>query len=1146
MSARNSLTSEQNRLRGAISSLQTRGKNARSMAVGSRTAIRKALLDTRENLPLSLRGQFFDWLDTVGGSQNPTLDAALRTDLTSSIILSETLPVPQELDWIKYRTRPYIEHLRLFRKTASQIRDAFWAGDQVSTKERIEFSYNSFGPSLWLFFADLAIMQDFEGLEAQKETLSKIRNQYPGGLPAYLSYHVSVRNEPRSSYEVFEDEFRQRLSKESLDPSIETYLLYKVIHSLQLTDASISTVLRLEQAQSIIDVYETTIDVFQRLLGAGATPAWSPSAVSLLESWAGIGDWRVDKLLFGFTGRWPMAPNKSGELPIIPSSAPSDFDVMSICAELLEFNLNPHGDENHSGPRRDVEGDLKRLFSRDDKFEETRTRLLKFSRNFAFDTHSKAIGSAAAFATMSVENRPQSMGAIALNSPSRTAADSTYLRQEHLQGGKVELATYAPPHQIQAWLGTMRPEHEPTVKPFDWYLYALRLRTIDDEAALDAIEVVSPDVLSQAQRAIFSNLRIQANLNRGEWKAAVAAIGQEIGLSNGTLGIMPVDVAIADRPWDSLITVSDKIDLALALYARWKQTDDSLTASYLRFAFEEVLIDTSTALPSDFPIDRIRADRRLSFFLAHICVPVLMDTSGFFASSEELLNERLAILKLLQETEVDNLDDLLLEEGKIQTGKLLKSGLEVVNSNRVTVDENALFRWANRKYREAYSRYISLSAAGIGTAARYEDILEQINTATDNKGEFFSIPNSEADTLLLEILLNLKEQFLSNPQYGLEYFLGKRIRHGTIQGHMRGPAETANLITERRGPSFPYEKNTYWLENIAFKDFDHKERASAAFDRFSEKYDQLISEVRDEYLHVKSKQHELGLFGIAVTAPQFHVLKSVVRADFDFDQFVRVAFQVFWRLLGPSLASTRHFLGAVVKDKVVQLYGELQADVAAAATNDESCHQLSIAIQSVSTEVQRELDIVASWFDRVEAQHGAHTFTLEQAVDIAIYSVLNSLTTFRPTINRDISGNLSTSSAVLIVLWEFLFVVLDNVYRRARVGTEPEIALTCTLDSTGKTLFFRTSNSIGREVDCEDIKRRLALTREKIAVDDILRDAGADRGSGLMKMASLCKEFSGSQLTFAVNEDRTFVTELTIPVVLLNNDMFSFKMPEAD
>jgi hypothetical protein len=133
---------------------------------------------------------------------------------------------------------------------------------------------------------------------------------------------------------------------------------------------------------------------------------------------------------------------------------------------------------------------------------------------------------------------------------------------------------------------------------------------------------------------LVSNLEIQLLLAQGERDRAIERIADEVARSPSIVMVVPAAAAVGERDWDSLNRVPCKLDLSIALYAYWRQTEDGLYATYLRFAFEEALFQAGVELPSQFPVDQSSTRPKVIFFLANICIPVLMDTSGLFTSSD--------------------------------------------------------------------------------------------------------------------------------------------------------------------------------------------------------------------------------------------------------------------------------------------------------------------------------------------------------------------------------------------------------------------------------------------------------------------------------------------------------------------------------
>src|SRR5262249_28639105 len=157
-------------------------------------------------------------------------------------------------------------------------------------------------------------------------------------------------------------------------------------------------------------------------------------------------------------------------------------------------------------------------------------------------------------------------------------------------------------------------------------------------------------------------------------------------------------------------------------------------------------------LPGDIKPKNLKTDKRLLLFAADICIPVLMDTSGLFVSSAALLEERMRTLVNLIDADPGSKELYSAEVAELRLQKVIKSGMEIVDSNRGSVDMDALTRWANKRYRESYLRYQALRVAGVGLSVNFDEVIKEIQRHSHADGEYFTIPKNEADTLLLEVI----------------------------------------------------------------------------------------------------------------------------------------------------------------------------------------------------------------------------------------------------------------------------------------------------------------------------------------------------------------------------------------------------------
>lgn len=1125
------LVHHQNLLRGAIAQHNRRVRSDLKHPMLIRTKLRRTLQEIKKTLPRDQRQAFFDWFGRLIDGMGPQLYATLGRDLTTGLPATDGTSLSSELDWIRYRLAPHLADLQRLLAKSEKLNESVWAADHSQSSAIIAEMREISGASLWLLEAEVALKQEFEGLDAQKGIRDETRKTYGGGLPSYLAFFYSIRNEERSTFALFADDFRQTIISSYKEESSRNYLNYKILGDVARSEAVIASMLQLEQRQSFLDIYETSIDLLQHAVSKIPAATWSQSAVRLLRSLESLNDWRVDKLLFALTGEAIMdRGNPDVARGFSEAVADNFWSHIEDLTSIDDFRATALTEME-----RIVADLLIAVMYRTESFEESRGRLTKLSKNFSFTPAAKALGALVELLTISSEPGDRAQVYASLNNRNQSKHEMLAAPPDVLQE---TIASFpAPGSDLRSWLATEPPSRTALLDPIGWYLYALKISERDPFSALEVLEAFETQAFHEPLSILIRNLRIQLCLEAGEWKKSVSLMGFEVAKSATALSIMPVRAALDGRDWPSLNSIDDKLDLALCLYALWKSTDDSHHATYLRFAFEEVLFQLEYQLPSEIPVEVVSANPCVQFFLHYVCIPTIMDSSGFFATSAELQTEREKILRNLIAANFCDSKTFEDELAAINASRLIKSGLQIVDSNRVTVETSALSRWAQRKYRQSYSRYLALKGSATGPSVKFDDIMAEITAAADASGEYFSIPKSEADNLLLEMILGIKEEFLENQQYGLEYFLGKRIRHGTIAGHLRGAAEASKIITERRSASAPYEPNSYWLDRIPTANDGSRAEISTAFDDFSEKYDNMISDVRDRILHVKSKSYPDGLFEITITAPHFHLIKGVVAGDIDFETFLYVCINIFWSLLAPSLVKANQFLKSTVKSDAIMLLAGLQTSLVRATGSSECCQSVSIAIQNVTTEVQRELDTVASWFERAESR-GIAKFSFEDAIEIAIRAVLNTHTTFRPTFDRNIQSSLVATQGILLVIWEFVFTVLDNVYRRARVGDTPKLVLDCQLHEAERRLLLRIVNPVGDLVDLKSIQHRLVLTRQKIAAGDIAGGAAADKNSGLLKMASVARDFPPAKFRFQLDEDsREFTTELELPVYIVNESV---------
>src|SRR6185437_4904878 len=392
-------TRQKNRIRGALAlgpAPRIRGRYTDPKSE-IRQKVRRVLLTARDRLSEDEQDAFFEWLNRLLGVAEGNLRDVVITDLIKPLLRSPRIPLKQEFEWIKRLISPNFGYLRLFREKANKLNVAFWADDSQQLFKLIDEIEAEFGPSVWFLETKLAVLQRYGGLDGQKAFLKEVKLKYQNGIGAFIAHYVSIRNEPRSTLKRYSEDVLIRIEELDIFSDAKTYLRYRLADQFEPTNRCISAVLRAEQGQGIIDIYETVIGIFQKLVKSGKASRYIAIIESVLTDWRPIDDFRIAKLLaaigVGPSVFSPCRNTLASELLLtgkirralriarsVRGQFPDDFwsGAEAAFANAL-LNVNP---KERSSPWTEAEYHLSQILARGPEFENSAGALAKLARNF--------------------------------------------------------------------------------------------------------------------------------------------------------------------------------------------------------------------------------------------------------------------------------------------------------------------------------------------------------------------------------------------------------------------------------------------------------------------------------------------------------------------------------------------------------------------------------------------------------------------------------------------------------------------------------------------------------------------------------------------------------------------------------------------
>lgn len=1024
---RSQLEKQRNRVRGLIGASRStavsinvgsKGKDKRARAGEFQRSLAALLVTTREVLAANQFGSFLSWMEQQTTSQVHSFSqfGALNSEMLRVALNARPLPLEKELLWTSLRLASHGAQIGGFVQAREKLENLYWGGDWPSIKSHLDEMQASFGKSLWLLECRIALEQEFVGLEAQKRIPRQERKLHSRGLAAYVSHHVSARNEPTTVLSRHIEEMSERLEKLQEAEGLKSFLQFKFLGTDQVTDHAAASALLFSQGLSEIDFYETFIAIGETLVARNELdPELRSVLIGCLERITSIGDGRIGSLLALVSGTPLLRPLTNFDGQMAPRAAmrvlhkdPRNVRVAMLIAGYLQNVRKPHGDARHRRPWNQIIRLTASVLRFDEAFDSDFDTIRKFLINHRFL--------------------------------------ATFASYSHLLASHTEVV---PPLVARA---RKRAVATSTSLNFDWKAFGQAGSSLP---ALSGAESSHPrwvEILRELAR-------LREFIECGDMLNSLQCVSDLHLLRRVPLSLLPLREWLSPMRWRQLKRFRSYLALPIALHLCWRATDSDLAVTNLRFSYDEFLDEHNVGSPVELASVREKfAKHELVYFMRNICIPGVIDMSRRLKSSRDVELERRNICATLRDLDPANQHLHDAEIVLISHALSLEEGKTIVDSSRVHVDTQAVKSWAVRELESTFRRYCALVEAGVGVAENLDVLLRNARQLP----QLLDVPESEADTLLIDMLMSMRDKFLLDPQHGLDSYLSRRVRHHSMTGYLRGPVEEAKLITSRNSETGRYVENWHWLSKLQRNGDNGRAAVLRSLEQFAEEFDGVVLRLKTELFHVVSKEHAKGIFGIPVSAPMIHLVRSAVQVDMVLESFCQICFSVFWSSLDGSLKMAQQQLQVQTKRDLSGALHRLRASLRKSVTDKEAYDEVSLEIGRAAESVQREIDRMSEWFVRREAQFSTNLYSFDKALDIAIASALASHRPFDPQLEKRVScSDYHIRSGDLVVIAEIVLTALGNVKDHADVGERPEVHVAVSLNEAKDLVTIRIVNKVG-------------------------------------------------------------------------------------
>jgi len=1035
----------------------------------------------------------------------------------------EPIPLPLELDWAVRVVCQARHLLTAFRRDVPELHDAFLKGDTAHIRTAIQQIELVSGESCWLVKAKIACLQTTEGLEAQRAYVANISSIIGPTLLHPILHFVGQRNEELVSIQRFQERVDQTLSAWQLPPFLATYLRYELTGLYAASSEELSHVLRVAATGSVVDLYETLIEVitFLAIAGKDRIGDLHSAVIAVLTTLSNnFDDFRINSLIRTLSNLVPArAPSKPE-----PQAQTTLDHLVRRARSVYTADRNINSDMEAK-----IISSLSSIVRRSGSAEQATQDLHKFALNHGFLIEAPFLLLAATDTrTVAADSVRRMARAFACCQPVK-ATDQTLSPSKDTDASILyDLEMSDPRHPLAASLeseslpGSIHAQIERLIEINELKSAQLLISNVNELGdSVDKLQALKHEFLYFAQA--------------GDWWNAAKLAAQTRIEHPGFRWELPMLPLLEGKTWANLRDNDTSPYLTISLYmavVEQTQTTDSPLSALLRQALRRLLKSQGIASCADFSAESLGVNSKtLLFILQYVCVENNLVGLPGIDTSKLLTQERVKICQRLRELDPSNTPQYDEETRELTYRLELQEGVASFDRSRVFVNLDGIRRWARSTIREDLLRYQSLINANSAALVALQGAIQKLRGTTSLPNELHADLSTESDKLMLDMLLRLRDHYLTNPEDGLDVFLSLRIRHGSLAGNIRGPLEEETLLSLKDETNSSYLPNLYWAERLGVLGTNASVPLDAAFAKFSNSFDSAINHLIRDIIQVRSKEKPEGAFEITVSVPLVNLIKAQISKTSTFDDFLEIVFEFFAASMNGPLKRAKQSLQETLKTTLDEALDTLRIDIAGCA----SAYVYPIFAASVgraSTNVASAIDRVADWFTPDPLTDATRTYSVRSLVEMGIQITQNTHSGFMPKVivrvQEDIPPLKMTTGAIVIL--DVIFTLLDNVFKRSGIATSPNVAITVSMQE--QLLDFHVVNEVAEGIRTPEVEERLEKLLEHMQSDSFSRDAASEGGSGLIKLKRIgMKSPSGArtQIAAGFKSDREFDVRVAIP-----------------
>ena len=524
----------------------------------------------------------------------------------------------------------------------------------------------------------------------------------------------------------------------------------------------------------------------------------------------------------------------------------------------------------------------------------------------------------------------------------------------------------------------------------------------------------------------------------------------------------------------------------------------------------------------------ISKNKLLVFFLTNVVdTKVLSLHVQRYDTLNDVLEERMRICKLLYD---DNGSSALKDEiSQIYRELSIRSLAKKIDESKIYVDVNKIIAEGLNEEKVLFDLFQQTDES-MKFYNSYDSLINLVTKDGLNINVCVDVDNSATInykySLCEKLFLCIRDRFLSDPKYGLDFFLSTRIRHGTLINQLRHQFQAHNLVTNI-GDNNQYKNDEYWTNDIVLHDERKLYFVRQKLKNFSKEFDAYIFRLKNEVIQIKTelvnvdKCAAFDFSRVQITSYIEYVFKNSVGENFV--GFVNLIFETLWNITERRLEEVKQVIDDMQVD-ICKMLTNLEKDISDELGNEYRLTHFQSAIRSCKTDFQHDMDIVKSWF--VKNDKTDFSFDIKNVVD-ACLRMHNRINNSPLRVNMEIDGKTMLKGVYFDKFNDLFHDLFNNVTSYCKSIQKP---LNCkvVVREDNETICIEVSNKL-REEDISAVQAIIDNFTEKEKYMLLSGMGQRENCSGFVKISNIVTNLlPGNNNYFNSIVDSCFVATISI------------------